>query len=133
MKVITKLIRIWFEKRFGKKWYENKGYYKDWLGRWKNHCFVGNMDARSRRIWLEVCAESDFGRVIHKHRGVPEAYLGQQVEVDGKHGMIVGWNSSCNLEVYFGGGGRRNQTLNCHPNWRVKYKAFEKVVREFGD
>ena len=127
MDKIKKLIRIWFKKRFP----EHKisgGYYSTWISRWKNHCFVGNMDTASRETWMEIMRESDFGRVIHKHRGIKEAYIGQFVEVDGKEGMIVGWNTSCNLDVYFFG---EKIILNCHPNWNIKYKMFEKVVREF--
>lgn len=36
-----------------------------------------------------------------KYRGIPFAYVGMNVKVDGCKGVIVGHNSSANLDVYF--------------------------------
>jgi hypothetical protein len=73
--------------------------------------------------------DEDFARVA-EYRGIPFARLGMFVEVSGKRGIIVGHNSSSNLDVLFENG----SVLNCHPWSRVKY--FDEdgdVIKEFPD
>jgi hypothetical protein len=53
-----------------------------------------------------------------RYRGIPFAYCGMRVEVAGKLGVIVGHNSSANLDVLFDGW---DHPSNCHPWWEVKY------------
>lgn len=122
------MVRRWYTLRFGgpKK---NPGYYKEWKGRFARYCAIGQMDEQSRELWMQVNRESDFGRIIHQNRGVPEAYIGQIVEMAGIEGYIVGHNGSANLNVYFPS---KKQTYNCHPHWNIKYYAKGEVVREFG-
>ena len=43
-------------------------------------------------------------------------HLGQRITVDGKRGVIVGANSSSNLDVLFDG---EKHASNCHPTWKV--------------
>lgn len=52
-----------------------------------------------------------------KYRGIPFAHCGMSVEVGGKRGVIVGHNSSANLDVLFEDG----RVLNCHPQSAVRY------------
>jgi hypothetical protein len=71
----------------------------------------------------DVFTSDDFKRVA-KYRDIPFAYCGMRVEVDGKPGVIIGHNSSANLDVLF-----EDKTIsNCHPNWKVKY--FDKDYNE---
>ena len=72
-----------------------------------------------------------FNRVA-AYRGVPFAHVGMAVEVDGHHGVIAGKNDSANFDVLFTDGEWKGATLNCHPNWKVKY--FDRdgaLVKEF--
>jgi hypothetical protein len=81
-------------------------------------------------LWFDLGNwESQFGKVIHEYRRVPEAYIGQIVEMNGMEGYIEGHNDSCNLNVYFPS---KKAVLNCHPHWNIKYFARGQVVREFG-
>ncbi len=69
-----------------------------------------------------------------KYRGIGFAYVGMNVKVGGKKGLIVGHNSSANLDIYFLEGEHEGQKLNCHPNWKIQY--FDKkwnLVKEFND
>jgi hypothetical protein len=70
---------------------------------------------------------SEAFRENAQYRGIPFAYCGMRVEVAGKPGIIVGHNSSANLDVLFDGWDRPS---NCHPWWRVKYfdRAGELIV-----
>ena len=56
-----------------------------------------------------------------KYRNIEFAYCGMVVEVNGVKGVIVGHNSSANLDVLFIEGKHKGQTLNCHPNWKITY------------
>lgn len=58
-----------------------------------------------------------FARVCQK-RGIPLAYQGMRIEVDGKMATIVGANDSSNLDVVLDGSWN---AVNCHPWWRTKY------------
>jgi len=55
---------------------------------------------------------------MKEYRGIEFAKQGMKVEVNGKPGLIVGSNSSANLNVYFPEAG---QTQNCHPHWKIIY------------
>lgn len=56
-----------------------------------------------------------------KYRGLPFARIGMKVEVGGHPGVIVGPNDSANFDVFFTGGPFAGSTLNCHPNWSIRY------------
>lgn len=51
------------------------------------------------------------------YRGLPQIKKGMKCEVDGKSGIVVGGNSSCNLNVKFDGW---KGVSNCHPYWRMR-------------
>jgi len=58
-----------------------------------------------------------FERVI-SNRGIPFAYMGMRIEVDGQTGTIVGSNHSGNLNVCFDG---KWWADNCHPWYKTRY------------
>jgi hypothetical protein len=69
----------------------------------------------------------DFLRTA-RYRGVPFARIGMKVIVgDAKcgewTGRIAGKNSSANFEIAFEDGPHAGHTLNCHPNWMMRYFA----------
>jgi len=65
------------------------------------------------------------------YRNVPFARIGMRVEVAGHSGFIAGKNSSANFDVYFTDGPDKGQTLNCHPNWKMRYFGEDgKVIGE---
>lgn len=80
-----------------------------------------NPDARITEFSAHVCARihhpENFRSSIHRHRGLPLVRIGMRVEVGGKPGVIVGSNSSANLDVEFTCG----EVLNCHPQWMIRY------------
>lgn len=53
---------------------------------------------------------------VCEYRGLPNIKKGMKCEVDGKAGVIVGGNSSSNLNVKFDGW---KGVSNCHPYWRM--------------
>lgn len=68
---------------------------------------------------------------MRRNRGIDFAEVGMRVEVDGKSGVIVGSNSSMNLDVCFDG---QSWKENCHPWWRVKYFTHDgHLIKEFLD
>ncbi|GGF72193.1 hypothetical protein GCM10010912_16630 [Paenibacillus albidus] len=72
----------------------------------------------------------DFERVCER-RGIPFAYQGMEIEVNGQSGVIVGANNSGNLDVCFDG---KWYPENCHPWWRTKYfDSAGKLIQEFLD
>lgn len=74
---------------------------------------------RCRLLGAPITDES-FAKTA-QYRGVPFAKIGMRVQVEGRSGVIVGKNSSANFEVLFDDGPHKGLTLNCHPNWRMKY------------
>lgn len=73
----------------------------------------------------------DFKRNA-KYRGIDFAYYGMVVDVDGDKGLIVGHNSSANLNVLFTDGKNKGQTLNCHPNWKMTYyNSKGEIIKSF--
>jgi len=56
-----------------------------------------------------------------KYRNIEFAYCGMVIDVNGKKGVIVGHNSSANLNVLFTEGDIKGQIINCHPNWKTTY------------
>lgn len=68
---------------------------------------------------------------VKSQRGIEFAYLGMKVEMDSKKGVIVGGNSSLNLDICFDG---ESWSDNCHPWYRMRY--FDKkgnLIKEYGD
>lgn len=75
---------------------------------------------------------SDEFKHTASYRKVDFAYCGMVVQVDGSKGWLVGSNESANFDVLFFEGKHSGQTLNCHPNWMIKY--FDKtgsIIKEF--
>jgi len=78
----------------------------------------------------------DFKRNA-KYRNIEFAYCGMVIDVNGKKGIIVGHNSSANLDVLFTEGTNKGYVINCHPNWLTTYydskgnviKTFNKECR----
>jgi hypothetical protein len=68
-----------------------------------------------------------FARTAN-YRGVPFAKIGMKVECGGHTGYIVGKNSTANFNIYFETGPHKGLTLNCHPNWFIKYFAEDGSV-----
>ena len=67
------------------------------------------------------------------YRGVPFAHIGMDVQVGHWNGVIVGKNDSANFNVLFTDGKFKGQTLNCHPNYMMKYFDNDgRVIAEFG-
>ena len=69
-----------------------------------------------------------------KYRGIEFAYCGMKVQLGENFGWIVGHNSSANLDVLFykGKPSYVGHTLNCHPNWKMKY--FDKqgnIIKDY--
>jgi hypothetical protein len=67
-----------------------------------------------------------------KYRNIEFAYCGMKVNVSGWNGFIVGHNNSANLDILFIDGKYSGQTLNCHPNFKIKY--FDKqgnLIKEY--
>ena len=56
-----------------------------------------------------------------KYRDVEFAYCGMAVQVGEMGGVIVGNNSSANLDVLITDGKYKGQVLNCHPHWEITY------------
>jgi hypothetical protein len=83
-----------------------------------------NPDARFTDLRVRVLdtleQPSAFRRCM-VYRQVPLARIGMRVEVGGMPGVIVGHNSSANLDVEFTGGPHAGQVLNCHPLWMIRY------------
>lgn len=62
----------------------------------------------------------DFKRNA-KYRNIEFAYCGMAVQVEHRKGVIIGHNSSANLDILFLDGEFKGQVINCHPNWKIKY------------
>lgn len=73
------------------------------------------------RLSAEGARTSDAFRRNALYRGIPFAYCGMNVKVGGKPGVIVGHNSSANLDILFANG----QVMNCHPHSEVEYFTYD--------
>lgn len=72
--------------------------------------------------------KEDFMKMCEQ-REIPFAYQGMSVDVAGKIGVIVGSNSSMNLDVLFEG---YSDVSNCHPTWETTYYDDKmNVVKDF--
>lgn len=69
-----------------------------------------------------------------KYRNIDFAYCGMVVDVAGEKGLIVGYNSSANLDVLFTTGKNKGKVLNCHPNWKMTYYDSKgEIIKSFND
>lgn len=99
--------------------------------------FYRTFDCDIKYTWLKCRVNgaivSPFGfENTTKYRGVDFAYCGMVVEIDGNKGWIVGNNASANFNVLFFDGALEGKTLNCHPNWKIKYfDRRGKIIKEF--
>lgn len=80
------------------------------------------------RVCKSSIVQTDSFRRTAAYRGVTFARLGMKVQVGDEksgiwNGVLVGNNSSANFEVLFFDGKFAGQTLNCHPNWLMRYFA----------
>ena len=72
------------------------------------------------RVVGPVYTSDDFKRMAET-RNIPFAYCGMVVKVGGTTGVIVGHNSSVNINVLFSDGPMKGKVGNCHPNWQTTY------------
>lgn len=85
------------------------------------------------KVGGKIYTSDEFKRNA-KYRNIEFAYCGMVVEVDGKKGIIVGHNSSANLNVWFTEGKYKDQVMNCHPNWKITYfKPNGEIIKQFDD
>lgn len=78
---------------------------------------IASMRLVSRdKIYATEAERDNFARFAAR-RGIPFAEIGMDVKVAGEHGVIMGSNSSANLDVLFDDG----QVKNCHPMWNITY------------
>lgn len=61
--------------------------------------------------------QRDIDRVC-VYRGVPKIKKFQKCAVDGREGLIIGGNSSCNFNVAYIDNPK--QVVNCHPHWQFE-------------
>lgn len=68
---------------------------------------------------------------VCEYRGLPKVKIGQPCIVNGKKGLIVNGNNSCNFQVRFASG----QEFNCHPQWKMIIKSMDlkEVIFDSGD
>ena len=66
---------------------------------------------------------SDAFRRTAEYRGVPFARVGMAVKVGEWNGRIIGNNASANFDILFDDGPHAGLTLNCHPNWEMRFFA----------
>lgn len=59
-------------------------------------------------------AQEYINRVC-EYRCIPQVPFGSKCLVNGKEGVIVDGNSSCNFQVRF----ENKRVYNCHPYWRM--------------
>jgi len=59
---------------------------------------------------------------VCEYRQIPPVKKGQPCIVDGKKGLIVGGNSSCNFNVRFSSG----DSFNCHPYYKMKILTMDR-------
>ncbi len=91
-------------------------------------------DVTYRMIRVRVAgppSTSEAFAMMRLYRKIPAAHVGMVVQVGEHRGVIVGHNSSANLDVLFGPGRLDGQILNCHPNWDIRYFEGEDVVYDF--
>jgi len=73
--------------------------------------------------------KQEIFRDTAKNRGVPFVEIGMRVELQGKKGIIKGFNSSANLNVLFDG--EKDET-NCHPTWEmIYYNSNGSICKDF--
>lgn len=70
----------------------------------------------------------DFDK-MKKYRNIDFIYQGMKINVCGKDGIIVGYNSGMNLDVVFN---NNIYTDNCHPHWETTYYDINnKIIKCF--
>jgi hypothetical protein len=85
--------------------------YKNYLNAFKTKCLgLANPE--------HIFGDKELFDRMCKHRFIEFAYMGMTVDVDGEKGIIVGSNSSMNLNVLFP---ERTGVENCHPHWQTTY------------
>lgn len=132
-----------YECRIEPEWITSEGPFRSTImaataGKARYECLLNLRDAgygfrfqdiRVRSIdSLPAAKLAAFARTA-AYRGVPFARIGMKVQVGpGYWGIIAGKNSSANFDVYFTDGPHKGLTLNCHPNWQMKYFAADGSV-----
>lgn len=82
--------------------------------------------------WLYNLPTTQAYRDFAKRRNIEFSYCGMKVNVSGKNGIIVGHNSSSNLDVFYPEGEYKGQTHNCHPWWETTYYDNEgNIVKDY--
>ncbi len=94
-----------------------KCFLENWSEFWEWHeCFAGFTVKKIGDPSPSYFFNSTGFQQMKESRGIDFASLGMEIDVAGKRGVIVGSNSSLNLDVYFDG-----IIHNCHPCWKTTY------------
>lgn len=79
------------------------------------------------RVDGEVYTSDDFIRNA-EYRNIPLVRCGTVIDVNGRRGIIIGHNSSANLDIMFDNG----SIGAAHPNWKTTYyKANGQILYKF--
>jgi hypothetical protein len=100
--------------------------YDEYYPSFANHCKVKKIGPAKPSSYF-----GDYRSFVEmkKARQIPFAFQGMDIEVCGKHGIIVGSNASQNLDVLFG-----NAVHNCHPWFEaVYYDQKGGIVADYRD
>lgn len=95
----------------------SKARYKYWLE--LDGYDIPYINIRSRQVGSIVTSEAF--KMNAEYRNIPFAFCGMKVSTTEGDGIIIGHNSSANLDVYFLTGPHKGLTLNCHPHHQIAY------------
>jgi hypothetical protein len=133
----TKGIRSYNVSLDGEHWTSvnsvSRGQAKSWFLRYLD----SDVDYKKIKCRVGGPVETSEGFIrMAKYRNIEFAYCGMVVRLkdDSREmeGVIVGHNSSSNLDVYFTSGEFKGMTLNCHPHSKITYYNHKgKLVKEF--
>lgn len=86
------------------------------------------------RLYGEMFTSPELRRVAD-YRGVAFVCAGMRVKVGNDFGVIVGANSSANLDVLFDADGRYGEeVMNCHPHSQITYfDNHGEIIKAFVD
>ena len=99
--------------------------------------FFRTFDSDIEYTWVRCKANglpytSDEFKRNARYRGIEFAFVGMAVKVGDWNGVIVGHNSSSNLNVLFADGPSKGKVGNCHPHWKITYyDAKGGIIKSF--
>ena len=96
--------------------------------------YIRMLDGCADDCYLSILCRVDSPKTTQafkdnaKYRNIPFAYVGMNVKIRGDKGIIVGHNSSANLDIYFLEGDNKGKKLN----WKIQYFSKKwKLIKEF--